>query len=57
MEINRGEVYIDMIDWLDEKVEKQQEEMTQPAVVESIDEVVIPTEETPPETQEEKTEE
>ena len=53
-EINRGEVYIDIIDWLDEKVEKQQDEMTQPAVVESIDEVVIPTEaeETPPEAQE-----
>ncbi len=60
-EINRGEVYIDIIDWLDEKVEKQQEEMTQPAVVESIDEVVIPvetqTEEAPDEPQEEKAEE
>lgn len=40
-EINRGEVYIDIIDWLDEKVEKHREELTQPAVVESIDEVTI----------------
>lgn len=45
-EINRGEVYIDIIDWLDEKVEKHKEEMTQPVVVESIDEVVIPEEKT-----------
>ena len=62
-EINRDEVYADIINWLNEKSEKHQEEMTQPAVVESIDEVVTTTEEpievkeTPPEPQEEKTEE
>lgn len=44
-EINRDEVYADIIDWLNEKSEKHQEEMNQSAIVESIDEVIAPTEE------------
>ncbi len=38
-EINRDEVYADIIEWLDEKAQKQQEEVQKPLVVESIDEI------------------
>lgn len=38
-ETNRDEVYADIIDWLDEKTQKQQEETQKPLVVESIDEI------------------
>ena len=44
-EINREEVYADIIAWLNEKSEKHQEEMNQTVVVESIDEVITPQEE------------
>ena len=43
-EINREEVYADIITWLNEKSEKHQEEMNQSAIVESIDEVIAPQE-------------
>lgn len=52
-EINREEVYADIIAWLNEKSEKHQEEMNQSVVVESIDEVITPTEEVVEETVEE----
>ena len=52
-EINREEVYADIINWLNEKAEKHQEEMNQSVVVESIDEVITPTEEVVEETVEE----
>lgn len=45
-EINRDEIYIDIIDWLNEKAEKHKEERSQPAIIESIDEVIAPKEET-----------
>ena len=38
-EINRKDVYLDIIDWLDEKVERHREEMTKSVVVPSIDEI------------------
>ncbi|MBR5246728.1 MAG: lysophospholipase [Clostridia bacterium] len=38
-EINRDEVYADIIEWLDERTQKQQEEVQKPLVVESIDEI------------------
>lgn len=38
-ETNRDEVYADIIEWLDEKTQKQQEETQKPLVVESIDEI------------------
>lgn len=38
-EINRDEVYADIIAWLDEKTKKQQEENQKPLVVESIDDI------------------
>jgi alpha-beta hydrolase superfamily lysophospholipase len=38
-EINRDEVYADIIAWLDEKTRKQQEENQKPLVVESIDDI------------------
>lgn len=44
-EINREEVYADIINWLNEKAEKHQEEMNQAVVVESIDELISPQEE------------
>lgn len=56
-EINRDEVYADIIDWLNEKSEKHQEEMNQSAIVESIDEVIAPTEGIVEETVEEVVEE
>ena len=40
-EINRDEVYADIIEWLDEKIQKQQEEIQKPLVVESIDEIQL----------------
>ncbi|MBR5545257.1 MAG: hypothetical protein IKU66_07260, partial [Clostridia bacterium] len=43
-EINREEVYADIINWLNEKAEKHQEEMNQSAIVESIDELLTPQE-------------
>ncbi len=43
-EINRGEVYIDIIEWLDEKVEKHKTEMNTSVVVETIDEVATASE-------------
>lgn len=39
-EINRDEVYADIIAWLNEKSEKHIEEMNKSAVIESIDEVI-----------------
>ena len=44
-EINRDEVYADIIEWLDEKTQKHQDEIQKPLVVESIDEIQ-PTENT-----------
>ncbi len=44
-EINRDEVFADIIAWLDEKSEKNRKEMSKTAEVESIDEVLIPAEE------------
>ncbi len=38
-ETNREEVYADIIEWLDEKTQKQQEEIQKPLVVESIDDI------------------
>ncbi|MBO5332638.1 MAG: lysophospholipase [Clostridia bacterium] len=38
-ETNRDEVYADIIEWLDDKIQKQQEEVQKPLVVESIDEI------------------
>ncbi len=40
-EINRDEVYSDIITWLNEKVEKHQEEMLKSTLVKSIDEPVL----------------
>ena len=56
-EINREEVYADIIAWLNEKSEKHHEEMNQSAIVESIDEVITPTEEVVEETVDEIIEE
>lgn len=39
-ETNRDEVYSDIIEWLDEKTQKQQEEMQKSMIVESIDEPI-----------------
>ena len=39
-ETNRDEVYADIIEWLDEKTQKQQEEMQKSMIVESIDEPI-----------------
>ena len=38
-EINREEVYADIVEWLDKRTQKQQEETQKPLVVESIDEI------------------
>ncbi len=38
-ETNRDEVYADIIEWLDEKTQKHQDETQKPLVVESIDEI------------------
>ena len=56
-EINREEVYADIIAWLNEKSEKHHEEMNQSAIVESNDEVITPTEEVVEETVDEIIEE
>ena len=40
-ETNRDEVYADIIEWLDEKTQKQQEETQKPLVVESIDDIQL----------------
>lgn len=52
-EINRDEVYADIIAWLNEKAEKHQEEMNQTVIVETIDEVLPVQEEAPSEPTEE----
>lgn len=44
-ETNREEVYADIIEWLDEKTQKHQDEIQKPLVIESIDEIQ-PTENT-----------
>lgn len=44
-ETNRDEVYTDIIEWLDEKTQKHQDEIHKPLIVDSIDEAPIPTEE------------
>ena len=41
-ETNRAEVYLDIIDWLDEKVERRKAETANAAVVETIDELEKP---------------
>ncbi|MBQ4645505.1 MAG: alpha/beta hydrolase, partial [Clostridia bacterium] len=43
-EINRDEVHLDIITWLDERTEKHKEEMQKSMIVESIDEPVLSTE-------------
>ncbi len=43
-EINREEVYADIIEWLDEKTQKHHDEIHKPLIVDSIDEAPIITE-------------
>lgn len=46
-EINRSEVYADVIEWLNDKVEKQMTEKSQSMLVESIDEILPIADEEP----------
>lgn len=53
-EINRDEVYTDIIEWLDEKTQKHHDEIHKPLIVDSIDEAPIPIESVEDENNKEK---